>query len=1681
MTIDNAFQPHGQRDVQFQFGDGRWSPELYADPVLGTTLQQPDVGFWGVTFRDKQVLAQDAAPGNVLTWLMNNTVARALPGEQRYVTTGASMRMHEAAEGKSLSGWDWLTHKIGPVQDVGDIDVRLEFSDVAFDSKQFALDWVQRDENAATRATVLRATGKDLLSMLMEARNMEHAVYLQRYYLKQAQAMQRMREFDQQAGFALRWTSRLASGASNYLLTDPTFAPSLIIPFGGTQLGAARFGVKAARAIREGGRRVATSLVWRNAALAGRVLNTSRKVGVGVKTLGNVPAAMHRGLATLISHRGAVATEMAILGGLHAHAHQAERIRHSEVLTDVEAYHDTYAWDETGLGVAIGAGVGYIFGGRAGHSIGRRDAIREAVTEIAGGGAASPIRLSFDNVGAQGMLDNLAVRGKRAAERLVGDDYDSVAPYVLDDDLLTEVGLSAAHMTRVLEELADAADGTLNANAVHRVLADEISAAAKTRRGIAATDDALGNMFEKEARASALARAVKEQPKAPEATVLARADELMEEELEAALKRHTLRQARAVARQSSSTPVDFWKQEAADLTETAKRRDLLRHEMEYLARVERRLMEAGEDAVVEPLVRARMTRYADGSAVAPFARSKASKVSRTLRQIRDEQRLIDALPKGKERTNAMARLRRAKARLAKVADEQGEVITPQEQRRRMSEALREAALKNPQSKAEIHKILDEIFDAVDANAATLWEDARESHRLLKAIGLGGIMRKLARSGTGMEQSLRSALAPLRLLAQEFDHAKLLVDDLDPTRAITHPTVQQTLEQVQGIVSEFADLMRRFDQSGRFGNYMRNPREYNRKMRDFNRAVIRHITNTESSSDETVLEAARLWRKHSEFIRREAAAAGIKLDVEDFFPRRWNATAIEKDRAGFRTALASHFRRKWEESKDAHLGTLERMGLATRVTEDGRHLGFDVVIDGVSQRVRTLKRADLEKVGTTEDDYLRALSTKADDGFDPMEDAANRAMENLTGEAFEEAPDGRLIRTHGARGPQSEQSRRLEEGVWGDPALDQFLDWRFLENVDSYMRTTGMRALNQARHQTRWGVRGITHMDTIDYVEARMRRVLTKADASQEEVEAFRAGMRNLRQKLHLAEGRLPSMAETVEGWRGWLGELWVNTAGALYGQGIGSTILSTEILQSTLSRTYGVTDVLRRVKQTARAFRAAAGRPDEEMRAMMTTLGLTQRHMRLHAISRFLGQQTYNHGFQFNSKMKFLEPWMDVFRSLAGQNNSYGVARRIAQLPVTVSRAAMSNMMQVGGLDFFSVWARAMHIQTMLDESGRFFRAAEKMGELLSDSATLRRLDDIERAAVDKAIAAGRNARDAANLGQRARLKAWNGVARQAGFRNWLGADHWQVAEKWNRHGLLKPEILAAIRESGAVIDKGGFKTFDFEKLRSYVAANPEQDAITGDALRRMKALMDETLRKRVSEQSLMQTPTSTFARTPLGKVANSMTTWTRSFHDNNVMDTLQMPMRVGASMMAAYLFGETVNMVMRDLWKGKDIEDVIDEIEQDPDNFVAKSVTSIPWLGQFGGWTRPAADALTKDDRMFRVDLGESAAEGAAAQVADLFFDTLHAATSDEDVSGRTWRTMSRWLPGYRTWHGLIANGLFEAGTGVDIIDALSVDRPRRTGLEVDADAADLQIIDFPATTKPDLPEDVSFLYPEQ
>ena len=1688
--MPSGFSATGRQDIAYNYDPSdRFAPELHPDPVLGSTIEPPQTGFWGITMRDKQVNAQLTEEGNFATWIANTLLDPLQKGEQHYVSLGASQRMHEAS-GDKLSGWDFLSHKLSPIQNVQGIRRELEFPDLVWNGEAETLKWLQQPENAVARALVLKNTGTDVFPLLGASRNREHFEYTIRRSLKHAEALNAMTRFDDENGWGIRWTSSLTSGAFNYMLTDPTFAPSLVVPFGGVQAAGARAGVVTGLRIKrmgEIGARAAQRFVLHapNKVPAVRGFAATRTIAKGVIKLGDSPAAMHRGMASLISHRGAVATEMAMLGGLGSHAFQSERMENSSILTDLEAYQDHYRWDEVGLGVGIGAAAGFVFGGRASHRVGR---LLEAQSDIAGGTAASPIRYSLDNIAGQGAADYAAVRGKRAAQRLLDENYDSVAVY-FDDAVLTDVGLDRGHMARVLEELADVADGPLPANAVHRVLADEIATAAKARK---VTPTVLGSQFEQEGWANALARAAKENPRAADGKMFARARELAAEETALVVQRMKDRAARAAKRRGkrpgTKTKVEFWRREAADLIETARRRSLLRHEMEYLARVDGALQNAGDESLIAKLTVAKSK--AAPTVAKQVAETTGSKLTRTLKQIRRETDLIDELGKrgvkGKaaERVNAMRRLRSARKRLGKLAGEQDEVLDPQTVQKNIRAAIDRAKLVDGTDPAARNRALDDIFDSLDAHAGTLMEDQHELSKWLKSVGFGGLVRRLARAGTGMEQSWRSATAAIRFITQEIDHAKLAIDDLDPTKTGTHRSLQHLLEQTHGRISEFVDLMRKFDNAGEFGNWMRNPRSYNRKLLAFNKEAIRHITGTAPSERPAVLEAAALWAKHADEIKKLGLDSGVLSEaqaLERFFPRRWNSTAISKNRLGFRSALAGRFRQSWIDNlEEAHLGTLEAMGKATRMADkDGAYIGHEIIIGGEAKVVKKLKRADLEKLEVTDKEYLKAMATKGDDGFDPIETSANRTMANLTGDtSYETDTAGRLVRKKGSgRGPQSEQSRILEEGVWGDDALEEFLDWRFLENAQGYLRSTGMRIQNAARHQKRVGIRGITMTDTIDYVEARMLKLL-KADATKAERDSFRAGIKNLREKVMLAEGRLPSMREHVEGLRGYLSELWISTAGALYGQGIGSTILSTEQVQSIIGRVYAVDDVVRRVGDVFKTGAHLVGDTtgikflqNAEMRQQMVTLGLTQRQFRLHAMDRMMGESTYNHGFQFGPVHKLLAPWQDVFKTITGANSDAHLGHRLAEGVNASARALASNMMQIGGLDFFSMWARLMHVQSSMDEMGRFFKAGEKMADMLQTPAARKALDEAEQVATDAAIAKGKSAELSRKLGTDARFTAWKGIARKAGF-----GSNWQIAEKWKRNGMLTPDAMASLRSSGAVLDDGKFgRTVDWETLQNHVGATADADGTFSEVFESTTGMIQETLRKRVSEQSLMQTPTSEFARTPMGKAMNSMTTWTRSFHDNNIMDSAQMPIRVGSALMLTYLFGETVNTFMRELWTGKDPDELFADFKEDPDNYFARALTSLPWLGQFGGWLRPAADALTKDERMSRIDLGESAGEGAATAMTDVLFDTVHAATSDQDVSHRTWRTASRFLPGYRTWWGYVANEANEAITGVDLIGLQKRDSRRaRDTSEVREGGS------FPSitTTKPDVPDDLGFLY---
>jgi len=1541
---------------------------------------------------------------------------------------------------------------------VAHLDTVIKFRDEDFDAGKATDEWMSNTTNQVYREIVTKHTGRDLDAILRGARNREHFQYLQNREMLHGQAMQNIALYEEEAGLIPKWNSRLYSFIGNYLLTDPLFLPSLVIGPGQVNLGG--------KAVQAGAQvtRLTAPVVGGQWAL---------RSGKAAHALLSSPAAVHAGLSSHLGHRAAVAVEMGVYGGAWDLAIQQQRLHESEILLDDPNYQQHFSWAELGLSTVFGGTLGFALAGRGGKSL---NETRRAAVEAAGGSPSSPLSYSWDNVRAQGRVDGSVIRAQRAAATLLGDDFDTVAMY-LDESLLAEYGLHRFQIADVLEDMAFAAgDEGLSGVAVHRVLSDMLTEARKVK-GL--TDDLAkrfdASQLEQAAFAEALGRAARELPhEASNSDVVHRAVSLMPEELQRIEDRMFARSAQA--RPATEGELDYWRGEASALTEAARRRSLTEAELDYLGTISGKLESLGDVNPFAGFTQSRAQRYQDGTIYAPYrSTGEASKLTKAVEKLNRERRAIQELEGlrviGEETRdqlrNARKRLGSAQRQVRKLSAKEADRIVT-EAGSRVREVSEKWIANPPKSKAQKFKALDEIAAASDFNTNALIEDNLGVGLLLKGFGLTGL-RSIARQGTGIDQTVRSTLGVLREIAAEFDASKMHIGDLSPEQARVHQSLESIRTDMAQVVSEMADQYKRLHDAGKFGSSFRLLR-YQKARDQFDKAVIKHITGREPSSDADVAAFAKLWTKHADAIGRVADDAGLFKQLDNFFPRRWHVGRILKDPERFRDALARHFTVTWENRDGIHLDTLVSMKKITREVDEEsnrpvwRDLNGEVVEPGTA-------RSELGRFGVSDEEYLKAMKTADDSGLSPMQQAANRSRNNLTGDdAYEELPNGKIRRKHHGA-PRSEADRVLEESVWTNPEMEEFLDWRLMHGIDQYMNSTGFRVMNTARHQKRWGIPNLTMEDTLDWLDQRIVNVLDSA-ATHEERSRWNDGIKTLREKLHLAEGRLPTIRDQTNGLGEWLGDVGVSLAGALYGSGIGQAVLTTEVMQAILSRVYGPTDIVRTVGDifTTRLSR-------KEMKEQMQALGLTVRQHRLHTLQRLTGDAVYSEGFQFGLIPKLLAPWLDVFDAIVGRTRPAGPQRRVA----AALRAHASTTMTLGGMDYFTQFARMLHVQSSLDEVGRFFKAAEQSSVALQKGS--KDLTRIEREAFEAALAKGKPEEAAKKAGTQARLKAWKGIVRANGF-----GGNWQAAEKMQRAGLLDPKRLHILRRAGEAtgsLHEGTFKTLDFNQMMRYTGAGAEEQSLFNEAFGSLKQMIVSTIHKRVSEQSILQTPTSAASRTWHGRTQLAMTSFARSWYDNNIMDMAQMPMRASVGLIGVYLFGETMNSIMRDLWKGRTIEDTMADIEADPDNFIARSLTRLPVLGAWNALAMPAADALTRDGRTHRLDTGESAAEGAIASTLDIVFDSVHGSLSDdEEVQARTWRTASRFIPGYRSWWAsMLATGAERAGVldPADLPGAMTGSRhqgmPRRR-VTIDPIPNNLEGEVLP---EPKVPEDLSFLYPER
>lgn len=1648
------------------------TPEAGFRPAIAP----PKVGYWGITSVTKQQIAAELEPGNIPTWIANRTAS--LEGERRFVSLGAAKLMERQLGLDNLpaaSGWRHLSNTLSPIRNVAGIDQRLTFEDDDFNAEAETQEWLALNQGLATAAA---RYGVDLPDQLRQARNRDHFVFLQNRALMQAQALQNIETFEEQSYGITEFASMMHSALQNYLLTDPTVLPSLVIPLGPGATAARVSGQSVLKGTALAGLTKPVNVVRLGAPVLGHnVLPVARGLAAGQNAVTRAPAAVHGALSMATSHRFARAIELGVYGGAFNLASQRGRIEQSKVIFDDPDLQDTFSWAELGLAVGATALLGYALAGKGaggrfrGEGPDGSPSLMSAVVDSQGHRAeANPIVQSLDYVRAQAVLDNASVRIQRSAEILMPGRSWVIGEY-LDDAVLAEAGMTRLDMEDLIVSMVEGFKGrTFDENGVRAVL----NAALDEARMVKSFSDeiaSVGTQLERAAFSEALGRAGKELGNtSTKEEIIERAREILPGVL-ARMADRAQRIANGVGPQRADS-VKYWLSEWADLARAADVRSLTTDEIKYLMRVEGALKRLREQGVKEADVRffsvfdevaAQRGRFSQprvtGASSNPLLRAlretrrlrqeieratRAGMAPATIRayrkQLAKEIRDIRALTKqapGPERMSLREAIQTTNEVLDEAAQSFGVAVTAPSVTpgTTLAQVQARIAANPPTTAAQKTQAYLDVLAARNLSDTVLIEDVGARNKLLWGWGLGKALKRLLGSGPGLNETARSTFDAVRLVAQELDPNRLTVGDLTGRAAVK--TLQSIRNDMEAATSEIVGEVARLVDAGRFGRQV-NIMGRRRKIAQFNKDVIRHIQGVGTPvTDPDVIRVANLWKKHADLIRKTAEDMGEFTGVENFFPRRFHLHRIMKEPQRFIEKLGRHHFKYWESRQEVHLDTLVRLGKLTRKQDDRTIKWFDTAGNEITEN--SLKRADLARFGVTEQQYLDEL-------VESTLDSARRSRASLFGEdAYAESASGGVVRIQAQGVPLSNTHRQIDDSVWASADMEEFLDWNFLGIAHDYFRTTGVRILNKHRHQQQWGIPGGSMDDLITAI----RSTVKDLGLTPDEVVRFNNGLNNLQEKIALAEGRLPSSRTSSDRVAEWLSESGQALSATAFGGTIGAAVLSTEMLQTLLRGIYSPRDI---VRKAADVFKVAVR--TGEVKEIMQATGLTARQFRYHSMERYSGGAVDMDTFQFGTIPKLLAPFMDVFSrqgsSLPGSGN-----RTAGFL-----RAVGGGGMTLGGMDYFSQFARVLQVMDAQAEAGRFVRAAEKMTDLLQRNAA--ELERVRR--VD---------------GDAAYLKMWKGLSKKAGF-----GSQWQVAEKYARAGLFDPErmrvFLAAGQATGAV--RPG-RMVDLATLMQHVPADAADARLFDDVVKGLRDVMIGTMNKRISEQTLLQTPTSPNARGPWGQLVLTMTGFSRSWADNNLLDTAQMPTRTAAALVALYLFGETMNRMGRDLQRGRTMDEIMLDIEEDPDNFIARTLTNVPVAGQWTPIIRNGLEALTRDERMQITDPVSSAGFGALNSTNETILNSIQAAsplTEDAELQSNTIRHAGRLLPVYNTWWFGALNNISNQQFGTpDLWAPMKVGHGRTRSYNAGPVELPSFLVEDEAPTGPDF-SDIGFQIPE-
>lgn len=1613
---------------------------LAGNPANGfyTTPKLPELGYWGVAFHSKRINADLENPGNLVTWIANR-IAGLVGSEKRFVSVGAGSFLGAAAfgdsnarskaEAESVSAFKYLSNRFSPLQDVSAIDRILSFKDESFEPEQALQDFAKTSPDLVN---ILLQNGRDL-NMFLVATNRDAFEFIKDKELMHILSFENIAQFNSEVGALKNVSNKIISGAFNYLAFDPSFAPSLAVGVGGVRLAAnaARAGAGILR-LGEGTARIGQSLILHapQAAPAVTAPAAFRAVAAAVTRAGGAPAAANAALAARWGVAAATGVELSLMGVAWDAAVQQERLRDWNQIFDGTEWEREFSFGELALSGLIGGALGFTLSHITGAISGTKsaDRARRAAIDMTGGDADNIVaREGFNNpdaVRAQAHEDVQATQIHIVVEEMVGERSADLG-FLLDRVLLDESGLMLDDVLQLLETISLVSDGNIVDSVPVVRLFQELFAQGKAARVAGDVTDEVANMLMRKARNRALVQAMSEGVS----------------DFDAAAGNHgkmaqlTLEHLEALRRTPIETPVGI----RADMGEDELRGLITR--MDRLSR-NRLLTDLEEEQM---LWAARSLEFLTGkefvTTIAPRLNVGrflgATDFDKKIMELHaDTLKLADArrLPKSDKTTKLIRRLQqRIRRRSAAIGKKfpAGEVETG---------VARAETLKTVKTDttADRQRVFDASYTAPDAGAASIVEDVTFVGKVMRSAGLGTMYSRLVTQKSGQFQTVRSLFAGIRELAEVFDHSRFTVESLGPSGPEFIGNLTDNQRELIRMIAPMAEFIDKLATEGFFGKIVAAITGKKRAAIDlFQEEAFLHAGGLQEASSPEARELARMWTDVAKKIGKEGVDNGTLLDFEEaFVPIRIEVGNVMRDKVKFRKLLTEHFTNKWLKSESVHMDTLVTMGWAERIATKGRDVEYRLLgpIEGLSKKpVSTLKRAAL---GDNVDSYTRAITDTVDDqGFTGVAASMRRVVDNLTNESTFVEESGRII-LDDAVGAVSKFERRLDKDMLVNPELRAFFRTDLMSLASDYVRHTGFDIKANSLVQRLRGIRNLKFTEYMDFQEAQM---LKAAKEGTDERATIKSSMNALRQKWMRMSGRerrLLSHAEKV-------GEFGADIAEAgtlvFYAGPIGSTIVLEEMLVGLVNRNYNPIEFARQVRILLSGINPLTHKKTFRENAGYASLSI-RLNQQINA-ERFTGGSIQS-DFQWGTIDKILAPWRTLLdtifgRTAPGPRSLFGRLEAVPQAIQALGRTSLT----FGGSDFFTRNAMTLQLVSQSGEIARFFKPAQKLTRSLLDNADL--LKSTNRTAREQALSRGVNQQAAIRAGNLAEFKVWKGFVRKSGF-----GEQWQVAQRFSQHGILDESVLSLISEAGeatkSLKTRGFLPMMDINRMSKYVNdINPERASVMQDALNRVINMFERTTIKRVSEQTILQTPTNDASRVFHGRYINTMTSFARSFFDNTVLDLARMPSRNAVALATTYVLGATVSRISRRILNGEDFDTIMQEFEDRPIPTMLNYSLNVPIAGQYNYIFRMATDILLSD-RFNSPRLSQGAAVSVANETLRLASLSIRAIGDEsvrDNLSHSAEKFARRITPGLNSHFG----GLFMLGTEAAFDVRLRMDNTRR------------------------------------